>query len=66
MPNVDVAIASSWPPRSFRKPSVYDVLNDVYPGFSAADVYLSERPWHGAVGNRTREPESDASALSRE
>jgi hypothetical protein len=30
----------------------YDVLNDVYPGFKAAD--LTERPWMGAVGSRTR------------
>lgn len=54
--NVDVAIVELMASRSFP-PSVYDVLNDVYPGFKSAD--LTERPWHGAVGNRTREPEKE-------
>lgn len=33
-------------------PATHDVLNDVYPGFKAADI--TERPWMGAVGTRTR------------
>ena len=53
---VDVAVVELMAARRFP-PSVYDVLNDVYPGFKSAD--LTERPWRGAVGNRTREPERE-------
>ena len=54
--NVDTAIVELMACVSFP-PSVYDVLNDVYPGFKSADT--TERAWRGAVGNRTRPPERE-------